>query len=106
VNAIQQAKEKSAAGLGDDELFRQRRRIPFIVEQRTVPEAAAIAVIYIVLGCFTKLHPSITILSSLPSAGVGALLALLVCHMELSLVALIGIILADRDRGEKRDHDD
>jgi multidrug efflux pump subunit AcrB len=38
------------------------------------------------------IHP-ITILSSLPSAGVGALLALLICHMELSLVALIGIIL-------------
>src|SRR5260221_691472 len=56
--------------------------------------AAAIAVIYIVLGVLYEsyIHP-ITILSSLPSAGVGALLALLICHMELSLVALIGIIL-------------
>ncbi len=56
--------------------------------------AAAIAVIYIVLGVLYEsyVHP-ITILSSLPSAGVGALLALLICHMELSLVALIGIIL-------------
>ena len=55
---------------------------------------AAIVVIYIVLGVLYEsyIHP-ITILSSLPSAGVGALLALLVCHVELSLIALIGIIL-------------
>ncbi len=55
---------------------------------------AAIVVIYIVLGVLYEsyIHP-ITILSSLPSAGVGALLALLVCHTELSLIALIGIIL-------------
>jgi multidrug efflux pump len=56
--------------------------------------AAAIAVIYIVLGVLYEsyIHP-ITILSSLPSAGVGALLALMVCHIDLSLVAIIGIIL-------------
>ncbi len=55
---------------------------------------AAIVVIYIVLGVLYEsyIHP-ITILSSLPSAGVGALLALLLCHTELSLIALIGIIL-------------
>jgi hydrophobe/amphiphile efflux-1 (HAE1) family protein len=55
---------------------------------------AAIVVIYIVLGVLYEsyIHP-ITILSSLPSAGVGALLALLICRTELSLVALIGIIL-------------
>ncbi len=55
---------------------------------------AAIIVIYIVLGVLYEsyVHP-ITILSSLPSAGVGALLALLVCGENLSLVALIGIIL-------------
>jgi multidrug efflux pump subunit AcrB len=55
---------------------------------------AAIVVIYIVLGVLYEsyIHP-ITILSSLPSAGVGALLALLLCHMDLSLIALIGIIL-------------
>ena len=55
---------------------------------------AAILVIYIVLGVLYEsyIHP-ITILSSLPSAGVGALLALLICRTELSLVALIGIIL-------------
>jgi len=55
---------------------------------------AAIVVIYIVLGVLYEsyIHP-ITILSSLPSAGVGALLALLVCGQDLSLIALIGIIL-------------
>jgi hydrophobe/amphiphile efflux-1 (HAE1) family protein len=55
---------------------------------------AAIIVIYIVLGVLYEsyVHP-ITILSSLPSAGVGALLALMVCGENLSLVALIGIIL-------------
>ena len=55
---------------------------------------AAIIVIYIVLGVLYEsyIHP-ITILSTLPSAGVGALLALLLCHFEFTLVALIGIIL-------------
>ncbi len=55
---------------------------------------AAIVVIYIVLGVLYEsyIHP-ITILSSLPSAGVGALLALILCGEQLSLVALIGIIL-------------
>ncbi len=55
---------------------------------------AAILVIYIVLGVLYEsyVHP-LTILSSLPSAGVGALLALMVTGQNLSLVALIGIIL-------------
>jgi len=55
---------------------------------------AAIIVIYIILGVLYEsyIHP-ITILSTLPSAGVGALLTLLFCHQEFSLVALIGIIL-------------
>ncbi len=55
---------------------------------------AAIVVIYIVLGVLYEsyIHP-ITILSSLPSAGVGALLALMICRVDLSLIALIGIIL-------------
>ena len=50
--------------------------------------------IYIVLGVLYEsyIHP-ITILSTLPSAGVGALLALIAFHLEFSLVALIGIIL-------------
>ena len=55
---------------------------------------AAIIVIYIVLGVLYEsyIHP-ITILSSLPSAGVGALLALILTHHDLSLISLIGIIL-------------
>jgi multidrug efflux pump subunit AcrB len=55
---------------------------------------AAIVVIYIVLGVLYEsyIHP-LTILSTLPSAGVGALLALIICRTDLSLIALIGIIL-------------
>ncbi len=55
---------------------------------------AAVVVIYIVLGVLYEsyVHP-ITILSSLPSAGVGALLALMATGQSLTLVALIGIIL-------------
>ncbi len=55
---------------------------------------AAIVVIYIVLGVLYEsyIHP-ITILSTLPSAGVGALLALQLFGIDFSLVALIGIIL-------------
>ena len=55
---------------------------------------AAIVVIYIVLGVLYEsyIHP-LTILSSLPSAGVGALLALMLCHTEFSMIALIGVIL-------------
>ena len=56
--------------------------------------AAALAAVYIVLGVLYEslIHP-ITILSTLPSAGVGALLALQLCHTDLSLIAMIGIIL-------------
>jgi multidrug efflux pump len=55
---------------------------------------AAIIVIYIVLGVLyeSMIHP-LTILSTLPSAGVGALLALMITGTDLSLVALIGIVL-------------
>jgi hydrophobe/amphiphile efflux-1 (HAE1) family protein len=55
---------------------------------------AAILVIYVVLGMLYEsfIHP-ITILSALPSAGVGALLALMLFHYDLTLIAFIGIIL-------------
>ena len=55
---------------------------------------AAVVVIYIVLGVLyeSTIHP-LTILSSLPSAGVGALLAMIVCRDNLSMISLIGIIL-------------
>jgi multidrug efflux pump subunit AcrB len=56
--------------------------------------AAALVTVYIVLGVLYEslIHP-VTILSTLPSAGLGALLALLLCRTELSVIALIGIIL-------------
>jgi multidrug efflux pump len=55
---------------------------------------AALLTVYLVLGILYEsyIHP-ITILSTLPSAGVGALLALLLCGMELNVMGLIGIIL-------------
>ena len=55
---------------------------------------AALITVYIVLGVLYEsyIHP-VTILSTLPSAGVGALLALWVCGSDFSVIALIGIIL-------------
>jgi len=55
---------------------------------------AALVVVYIVLGVLYEsyIHP-ITILSTLPSAGVGAILAIFICHDDFNVVALIGIIL-------------
>src|SRR5205814_957120 len=55
---------------------------------------AALVTVYIVLGVLYEsfVHP-FTILSTLPSAGVGALLALILCRTELTVIALIGILL-------------
>ena len=55
---------------------------------------AAIITVYIVLGVLYEsyIHP-VTILSTLPSAGVGALLALMLCRTDFSIIALIGIVL-------------
>jgi multidrug efflux pump len=55
---------------------------------------AAVITVYILLGVLYEsyIHP-LTILSTLPSAGVGALLALLICGSEFTIIALIGIIL-------------
>jgi multidrug efflux pump subunit AcrB len=56
--------------------------------------AAALAAVYLVLGILYEsyIHP-VTILSTLPSAGVGALLALILTKTDLSIIAMIGIIL-------------
>jgi HAE1 family hydrophobic/amphiphilic exporter-1 len=56
--------------------------------------AAALVVVYIILGVLYEsfIHP-LTILSTLPSAGVGALLALNIGHMDLSVIGIIGVIL-------------
>ena len=60
----------------------------------TVLILAALVTVYIVLGVLYEsyIHP-ITILSTLPSAGVGALVALFICHEDFGIIALIGIIL-------------
>jgi hydrophobe/amphiphile efflux-1 (HAE1) family protein len=57
--------------------------------------AASLVVIYIILGVLyeSTIHP-ITILSTLPSAGIGALLLLMAVHLDLSVIAIIGIILS------------
>ena len=62
--------------------------------QQTLLIAAALIVIYIILGVLYEslVHP-VTVLSTLPSAGVGALLALLLFRMEFTLIALIGVFL-------------
>jgi multidrug efflux pump len=64
------------------------------VESQPLLILAALITVYIVLGILYEsyIHP-VTILSTLPSAGVGALLALLLLKTELSMIALIGIIL-------------
>lgn len=64
------------------------------VENQPLLILAALLAVYIVLGILYEsyIHP-VTILSTLPSAGVGALLALLLFKTELSMIALIGIIL-------------
>jgi multidrug efflux pump len=63
-------------------------------QQQPMLILAAIVVIYIVLGILYEslVHP-ITVLSTLPSAGVGAVLALLLFKMEFSIMALIGLFL-------------
>jgi multidrug efflux pump len=73
---------------GDARAFTQQMR------DQPVLIVAALVTIYIVLGVLYEslLHP-LTILSTLPSAGVGALLALRVAGMDLTIIALIGIIL-------------
>ena len=80
--SIQAAFQGTAAGL------------PGFACQRAAPDPAALVTVYIVLGVLYEsyIHP-ITILSTLPSAGVGALLALMLCHNDFNVIALIGIIL-------------
>ena len=75
-------------------LFRRCRRIRQIAGRQPWLILAAAITIYIVLGVLYEsfIHP-LTILSTLPSAGVGALLALMLFRMDLSVIALIGIVL-------------
>jgi multidrug efflux pump len=70
----------------------QRPR-PSMLISITLLVAAALLAVYIVLGVLYEsyVHP-ITILSTLPSAGVGAVLALIATNTEFSIMALIGVI--------------
>ncbi len=95
VNAIEAAKEElgmprsvQTAFQGTAAAFRSS------LANEPILILAAIIVVYIVLGVLYEsyIHP-ITILSTLPSAGVGAILALLLFHTEFSIIALIGLIL-------------
>jgi multidrug efflux pump len=95
VNAVQQAAQQlglpatvTANFAGTAQAFQSSLSSqPFLI-------LAALGAVYIVLGMLYEsyIHP-ITILSTLPSAGVGALLALRLVHMDLSVIGMIGVIL-------------
>jgi len=95
VKAIQQAEQESemppsirGAFQGTAQAFgNSLKNTPFLI-------LAAVLTVYILLGILYEsyIHP-ITILSTLPSAGVGALLSLMLCRTDFSIIALIGIIL-------------
>ena len=71
------------------------RVVPGLARNEPILILAALVTVYIVLGVLYEsyIHP-ITILSTLPSAGVGALLALLICpRTDFSVIALIGFVL-------------
>ena len=82
------------AGQHDHRVPGCRLGVPGRLGQRVILILAAIVTVYIVLGVLYEsfIHP-ITILSTLPSAGVGALLALMLDGSDLSVIAIIGIIL-------------
>ena len=95
VDAINQASREigmPAAVIAD--LPGQRPGVPDLAASEPALIAAALIVVYIILGMLYEsfIHP-LTILSTLPSAGIGALLALQLGHMDLSVIGIIGIIL-------------
>jgi multidrug efflux pump len=95
VNAINQTKTDLAMPASIQATF-QGTAAAFLASLTNEPLLilAALVTVYIVLGVLYEsyIHP-ITILSTLPSAGVGALLALMICHTDFSVIALIGIVL-------------
>jgi multidrug efflux pump len=95
VDAINQAKQDLHMPPGIDASF-QGATQAFQASLTSEPLLilAAMVTVYIILGVLYEsfIHP-ITILSTLPSAGVGALLALMLFHEDLNVIALIGIIL-------------
>jgi len=95
VNAVEQAQNDIAMPANVHGAFAGTAQV-FQTSLKTEPLLilAALVAVYIVLGMLYEsyIHP-ITILSTLPSAGVGALLALLISGTDLTVIALIGIIL-------------
>jgi multidrug efflux pump len=95
VNAINQAKADLGMPASIQATF-QGTAAAFLASLTNEPILilAALVTVYIVLGVLYEsyIHP-ITILSTLPSAGVGALLALMICKTDFSVIALIGIVL-------------
>ncbi len=88
INAIHMPVSIHGSLAGTAQVFQQS------LNNEPVLIAAAIAAVYILLGVLYEsyIHP-ITILSTLPSAGVGALLALMLFHTEFDIIGLIGVIL-------------
>jgi multidrug efflux pump len=95
VNAINDAKKELGMPASIQATF-QGTAAAFLASLTNEPILilAALVTVYIVLGVLYEsyIHP-ITILSTLPSAGVGALLALMICKTDFSVIALIGIVL-------------
>jgi hydrophobe/amphiphile efflux-1 (HAE1) family protein len=95
VNAIREFEKQSGKPLSVATSF-QGNAQAFQTSLTSTPVliAASLVVIYLILGILyeSTIHP-ITILSTLPSAGLGALLVLMAVHLDLSVIAIIGIIL-------------
>jgi multidrug efflux pump len=95
VDAINQAKQDLNMPAGIDAAFQgATQAFQSSLTSEPLLILAALVSVYIILGVLYEsfIHP-ITILSTLPSAGVGALLALMLFHEDLDVIALIGIIL-------------
>jgi multidrug efflux pump len=95
VDAINQAKQDLHMPAGIDAAFQgATQAFQSSLTSEPLLILAALVTVYIILGVLYEsfIHP-ITILSTLPSAGVGALLALMLFHNDLNVIALIGIIL-------------
>ena len=95
VDAVQKTVAEAALPAGAEASF-QGTALSFLASLKNEPLLllAAIVTVYIVLGVLYEsyIHP-ITILSTLPSAGVGALVALMLAGQELTIIAVIGIVL-------------
>ena len=95
VDAIKKAKDDLKMPAGIDASFQgATQAFQSSLTSEPLLILAALVTVYIILGVLYEsfIHP-ITILSTLPSAGVGALLALMLFHNDLNVIALIGIIL-------------